>query len=103
MSGWFKLSALCSFALGAPLAQADPALAKAKHCMSCHAVEKKIVGPAFLAVADKYRKDTSAANRLAVKVIKGGSGVWGVNYMPENKQVSPEEAQKLVAWVLSLK
>jgi cytochrome c len=56
-----------------------------------------------LAVADKYRKDPSAANRLAVKVIKGGSGVWGVNYMPENKQVSPEEAQKLVAWVLSLK
>jgi len=100
---WFKLIALCSFALGAQLAQADPALAKAKHCMSCHAVEKKIVGPAFLAVADKYRSEPSAANRLAVKVIKGGSGVWGVNYMPENKQVSPEEAQKLVAWVLSLK
>lgn len=103
MSQWFKLVALCSIAVGAQLAQADQALAKAKHCMSCHAVDKKIVGPAFLAVADKYRKDPIAANRLAVKVIKGGSGVWGVNYMPENKQVSPEEAQKLVTWVLSLR
>jgi cytochrome c len=103
MLGWFTRFAFCGLALGAPLAHADLALAKAKHCMSCHAVEKKIVGPAFLAVADKYRKDPSAANRLAVKVIKGGSGVWGVNYMPENKQISPEEAQKLVAWVLSLK
>jgi cytochrome c len=100
---WLKLAAVYSLALGAQLAQADPALAKAKHCMSCHAVDKKIVGPAFLAVADKYRKDPGAANRLTIKVMKGGSGVWGVNYMPENKQVSPEEAQKLVAWVLSLK
>jgi cytochrome c len=100
---WLKLAAVYSLALGAQLAQADPALAKAKHCMSCHAIDKKIVGPAFLAVADKYRNEPSAASRLAVKVIQGGSGVWGVNYMPENKQVSPEEAQKLVAWVLSLK
>lgn len=103
MSLWFKLVALCSFAVAAQPAQADPVLAKAKHCMSCHAENKKIVGPSFVAVADKYRKDPSAANRLAVKVMKGSSGVWGVNYMPENKQVSPEEAQKLVTWVLSLK
>jgi cytochrome c len=99
----FSLFVICALATGVQQARADQALAKAKHCMSCHALDKKIVGPAFLAVADKYRKDPSAANRLAVKVIKGGSGVWGVNYMPENKQVSPEEAQKLVAWVLSLK
>lgn len=103
MPSWFKPVAFCALALAAQFAQADPALAKAKHCMSCHAVEKKIVGPSFVAVADKYRKDPSAANRLAIKVMKGGSGVWGVNYMPENKQISPEEAKKLVAWVLSLK
>ena len=103
MPSWFKPVAFCALALTTQFAQADPALAKAKHCMSCHAVEKKIVGPSFVAVADKYRKDPSAANRLAIKVMKGGSGVWGVNYMPENKQISPEEAQKLVAWVLSLK
>ena len=103
MPRWLQPVAFGALALAAQLAQADPALAKAKHCMSCHAVEKKIVGPSFVAVADKYRKDPSAANRLAIKVMKGGSGVWGVNYMPENKQISPEEAQKLVAWVLSLK
>lgn len=89
-------------AVSAP-AMADEALAKAKNCMACHAVDKKLVGPSYKDVAKKYAGDAKAADALAAKVIKGGSGVWGAIPMPANTQVSEAEAKKLVAWVLSLK
>ena len=89
--------------LSAGAAQADEALAKAKNCMSCHSVDKKIVGPAYKDVAKKYAGDKAAEGKLAEKVIKGGKGAWGEVPMPPNAQVKPEEATKLVKWVLSLK
>ncbi len=84
-------------------AMADEALAKAKNCMACHAVDKKLVGPAYKDVAKKYAGDAKAADMLAAKVMKGGSGTWGAVPMPANPQVNEAEAKKLVAWVLSLK
>lgn len=84
-------------------AMADEALAKAKNCMACHAVATKLVGPSYKDVAKKYATDKSAADKLATKVIKGGSGVWGAVPMPANPQVSEAEAKKLVAWILSQK
>ena len=81
---------------------ADEALAKAKNCMSCHAVDKKLVGPSYKDVAAKYKGDTGAAEALAAKVKAGGKGVWGQIPMPPNN-VTPEEAKKLVTWVLSQK
>lgn len=84
-------------------AMADQALAQSKNCMACHAVDKKVVGPAFKDVAAKYAGQKDAADKLAAKVIKGGGGVWGPVPMPANPQVSDAEAKKLVAWVLSQK
>jgi len=84
-------------------ALADQALAKAKNCLSCHAVDKKIVGPAYQDVARKYAGQKDAADKLASKIMKGGAGVWGVIPMPVNSQVSETEAKKLANWVLSLK
>ena len=83
-------------------AQADEALAKAKNCMACHAIDKKLVGPSYKDVAAKYKGDAKAPAMLAAKVKAGGKGVWGQIPMPPNN-VTPEEANKLVAWVLSLK
>ena len=82
---------------------ADQALATATNCMACHAVDKKLVGPAYKEVAAKYAADKSAADKLAVKILKGGSGVWGAVPMPANAQVNEAEAKKLAAWVLSQK
>ncbi len=82
---------------------ADQALATSKNCMACHAVDKKLVGPAFKDVAKKYAGDKSAADKLAAKIIKGGSGVWGPVPMPANPQVSEAEAKKLAAWTLAAK
>ena len=83
-------------------AQADEALAKAKNCMACHAVDKKMVGPAYKDVAAKYKGDANAPAMLATKIKAGGKGVWGQIPMPPNN-VTPEEASKLAAWVLSQK
>ena len=82
---------------------ADQALAQAKNCLSCHSIEKKIVGPAYKDVAKKYAGQKDAADKLASKIMKGGAGVWGVVPMPVNSQVNEAEAKKLAAWVLSLK
>ncbi|MES2261914.1 MAG: c-type cytochrome [Pseudomonadota bacterium] len=90
-----------AFATQAAMANAD--LAKAKNCMACHAVSNKVVGPAFKDVAAKYAGQKDAENKLAQKVIKGGSGAWGAVPMPANPQVSEAEAHTLVKWVLAQK
>jgi cytochrome c len=82
---------------------ADSALATSKNCMACHATDKKLVGPAFKDVAAKYASDKTAADKLATKIQKGGSGVWGPVPMPANTQVSDADAKKLAAWVLTIK
>jgi cytochrome c len=96
----FALAALA--AVSAP-ALADQALATAKNCMACHATDKKLVGPAYKEVAIKYAGQKDAVDKLAVKIIKGGSGVWGPVPMPANAQVSEADAKKLAAWVLTQK
>ena len=86
-------------------AQADAGadLAKAKNCMSCHAVGKKLVGPAYKDVAKKFAGQKDAVDMLAEKIMKGSQGVWGPVPMPANTQVSAAEAKELATWVMSLK
>ena len=95
--------ALATAAFACAPALADQALATAKNCMACHAVDNKLVGPAYKEVAKKYAGQKDAADKLAKKIIKGGSGVWGAVAMPANTQVNEAEAKKLATWVLSLK
>jgi len=96
------LFALLSISVLSSTALADEALAKKKNCLACHAVDKKVVGPAYKDIAAKYAGQ-NAAPKLATKIMKGGSGVWGAIPMPANPQVNQAEAETLVKWVLSLK
>ena len=89
--------------LAAGAAQADEALAKAKNCLACHMVDKKIVGPSYKDVAKKYAGQKDAEATLVSHVLKGSKDVWGPVPMPANANVTEAEAKKLVAWVLSLK
>lgn len=95
--------ALALTAIAAAPAMADQALASSKNCMGCHAVDKKLVGPGFKDIAAKYKSDKSAVEKLATKIMKGGSGVWGAVPMPANPQVSDAEAKKLATWILGQK
>lgn len=78
-------------------------LAKKNACMSCHQVDKKLVGPAYKDVAAKYRGDKTAEAKLIKKVKEGGKGVWGDIPMPPNAQVKDEDIKAIVQWILALK
>lgn len=99
----FAIATLATGLVVSTAAMADMALATAKNCMACHAVANKLVGPSYKDVAAKYADQPDAADKLALKIMKGGAGVWGVIPMPANPQVSAAEAKKLATWVLSQK
>ena len=84
-------------------ALASPELAQKKNCLACHATDKKVVGPSYKDVAAKYAGQKDAADKLAEKIMKGSSGVWGQVPMPANPQVNAAEAKQLATWVLSQK
>jgi len=84
-------------------ADAGEELMKKDGCTACHSIDKKVVGPSYKEVAAKYRGDAGAAAKLAEKIKKGGSGVWGPVPMPANPQINEAEAHTLVKWVLSQK
>jgi cytochrome c len=95
------LIALTAVAAAPAFAQAD--LAQKKNCMACHAIDKKLVGPSYKDVAAKYAGQKDAVDKLAQKVVKGGSGTWGAVPMPANPQVTEAEAKQLVGWILTQK
>ena len=84
-------------------ANAGEALVKASGCLACHTVDKKLVGPAYKDIANKYRGDKGAPARLAQKVKEGGKGVWGDIPMTPNAHVKDADIKTIVAWILSLK
>ncbi|MEW5782971.1 MAG: c-type cytochrome [Pseudomonadota bacterium] len=76
-------------------------LAKKSNCMSCHMVDKKLVGPAYQDIAKKYAGDKDAVKKLTEKVKKGGKGVWGEVPMPPNAAVKDADIETLVKWILA--
>ena len=107
MNKLMMTAASAALLLMSGLASADEsagqALAQKNACLSCHGVDKKIVGPAYEDVAKKYKGDKGAKAKLIAKVKAGGKGVWGEIPMPPNPQVSAADLDKIVTWILSLK
>lgn len=95
--------AAIGLALASAPALASEELAKKNACTACHAIDKKLVGPAYKDVAAKYKGDAKAEAMLQEKVKKGGVGVWGQVPMPPNAAVKDEDVKTLVKWILSLK
>jgi cytochrome c len=92
---------LCSLSARASSDDTKAALlAKQNACLGCHALDKKIVGPGFQAVAKKYANDPGAIVFLKNKIIKGGSGSWGVVPMPANAKLSDADVSLLAGWIL---
>lgn len=88
--------------LAAPTAaQASLDMAKKNACMACHAVDKKLVGPAYQEVAKKYADQKEAAATLAASIRKGGSGKWGPVPMPAQAALSEADARTLAEWILA--
>jgi cytochrome c len=87
--------------LAAPVAQADEALLKKHNCVACHQMDKKMVGPAYIEVAKKYKGQKDIAVKLAEKVKKGGQGAWGPVPMPPNPQIPDADIKKMVDFILA--
>jgi len=93
-------------------AQADEALAKAKGCLACHMIDRPLSGPTYKDIAQKYAGKKGSDKKLVDSILKG-TGPAGAGWqqekkallpaMPPSAAVSPDEAQKLVKWILSLK
>lgn len=81
-------------------AAANLQLAQKNNCMACHAVDKKVLGPAYQEVAKKYAGQKDGVATLAASIQKGGSGKWGPVPMPAQPTVSDADAKVLAAWIL---
>ena len=88
--------------LASTTAAASEELAKAKNCLTCHGLERKIVGPSLKDIAAKRAGEKGAEAALAGKIKNGSKGEWGQVPMPANA-VSEAEAGALAKWILGLK
>jgi sulfite dehydrogenase len=81
---------------------ADPAqkLLTANACIACHAVDRKLIGPGFREIAERYRSAPGAADLLARKIRDGGSGAWGATPMPPHPQLAAGDLSILVGWIM---
>ena len=95
-----KIATVALIALVASSAWANADLAKKNSCLACHAVDKKLVGPAYQDVAKKYAGQADAEATLAKSIKAGGSGKWGPVPMPPQAQLSDADAKALATWVL---
>ena len=89
---------------GSAMAADMPEVAKKNNCTACHAIDKKVVGPSWNDVAKKYKGDATAADKLLVKISKGGAGAWGSMPMPANDAAGKKQDQmkELVTFILGL-
>jgi len=71
-------------------------------CRSCHMIDKTSVGPSYIDVAKKYKNDAASQERIAAKIITGGSGVWADHAMSAHPNISPQDAATMVAYIMTL-
>jgi cytochrome c len=86
-----------------PSSQESPGekLIKANDCASCHAVDVRVVGPAYLDVAKKYRGQANAVQKLSKKIKEGGYGDWGQVPMKPHPALTNAQLRQMVTWILS--
>src|SRR5258707_13827597 len=96
-------AAVFAFASGPLLAADAQALLKEKACLSCHTVDKKLVGPSYQEVAAKYKSRKDAEAYLTKKIKEGSTGAWGPIPMPPNGTAGDDDAKTLAQYILTLK
>ncbi len=84
------------------MAISPQALAQEKGCFACHAIDHKVVGPAWKDVAAKYHHNLKYVPYLAKMIKNGNSGIWGSVPMPP-QNVTQAQAEELARFILSLK
>jgi cytochrome c len=109
VTGRTKMTWLCGVLLAAvvmpvqaaPDAAAALSIVQKNNCLSCHAVDSQVVGPAYREIAKKYHGDATAPDKLFAKVRNGGAFVWGEVPMPPNPNISDADLHTVIAWILA--
>jgi cytochrome c len=91
---------LAGLVLSSP-ALASAELARSKNCIACHHAERRMIGPAFNLIANRYANDSDAVETLTARIIAGSGGNWGPTPMPAQPTLSREDAEALIRWILS--
>jgi cytochrome c len=78
------------------------ALLDGSDCKACHQPTEKSVGPTLKEISDKYAGNEKVIKELVDKVIKGGSGVWGDLMMSPHPQLSPDDTEKMIRYIMSM-
>ncbi|KAA2240916.1 c-type cytochrome [Chitinophaga agrisoli] len=89
-------------AISAQDATEGKALLSKSDCLACHKEDTKLVGPAYLDVAKKYKATDDNIALLTTKVINGGAGNWGPVPMSPHATLAAADAKKMVQYILSL-
>ena len=78
--------------------------ATANTCFTCHLVDKKLVGPAYLWVADKYKDDKDAIAKMVDQIQNGGMGKWGPIPMIGFKgRLQQPQMEELANWIYDMR
>lgn len=85
-----------------PIAEGK-SLVEGADCLGCHKMDEKMIGPAYKEVAEKYENTPENVEKLAEKIIKGSSGIWGDVPMPAHNGMSKENAKYMAQYILSTK
>ena len=96
-----SLLAVASTSVHAVDAAAAIELAKANGCLSCHSAQEKVVGPAYAAIAAKYKDDKDAVANLVQSIQYGSKGKWGRIPMPAHPSMTAADIKTLAQWVMS--
>lgn len=100
----FTFTTVTTLALTAPAVAADTTaelkILRSNACMGCHATDRKRVGPSFQQIAERYKNDPQATQKLSQKIQKGGAGVWGMIPMPAHPRMSDADLRLVSAWIL---
>lgn len=70
-------------------------------CLSCHAIDRKLVGPSYIDIARKYKNNPIATKQLAQKIRTGSVGAWGQIPMPAQPSIKDDELKIIVTWILA--
>lgn len=83
--------------------QPDPeglATIKSSNCSNCHAMRSKVIGPSFSAISQKYPDTQTSIEQIGKHVLNGSSGIWGSVAMPSHPELTKQQAEAAVSWIL---
>lgn len=78
------------------------ALIRKSDCLNCHAANRRLVGPSFVEIADKYRSDPHQLEKSVARVREGSTGVWGKIGMLPHQQHTAGEVTQMVEYIYSV-